>query len=241
MLAALAVLAVVNGVVWIGLWRGWTPRVCISAGALTLFILMGGALMWGQAASGVPVWQVWQKEFNTSLTASMSVYRQLGVEEAELQRSARWIKVVFVDAAIGWAVLGGLGLVFVFFLIQRQVNRHLPGSKIGLKPFVLWKVPDYFIWPVLLTMVFLWWGRAWGPQYFLTGLNAAVVLGNLYFLGGLAILLFHLERRQISKFFQFLIIAMVGLFPTMIGLLMMLGIINTWWDWRKIQPNQSPQ
>ncbi len=241
MLAALVVLAITNCVVWFGLWRGWTPRVCVSAGTVTLFALLGGMLMWGQGVSGVPVWQAWQKEFDTSLNASLAVYRQLGVSEAELQRSAHWIKVIFVDAAVGWAVLGGLGLVFVFFLIQRQVNRQLPGSKISLKPFVLWKVPDYFIWPVLLTMVCLWWGRTWGPTYFLTGLNAAVVLGNLYFLSGLAILLFHLERRRISKVFQFVIIGMVGLFPTLIGILMMLGIINTWWDWRKIQPNQSPQ
>jgi uncharacterized protein YybS (DUF2232 family) len=236
---AVVFLVITNAAIWLGLWRGWAPRYCIAAGILVLLALAAGLIAWVQLTSGHNLWLAWQHEFNKSLNTSLALYRQLGVADADLQRSAHWIRLLFIDAVVGWLVLLIMAIALVCYLIQRQLAPALAGSKIILKPLVLWSVPEYMIWPMLAAMILLWWGRAWGPMYFQAGLNAAVVLGNLYFIGGLAIVLFHLERWRVSKLVQPLVVALVGLFPTLIVVLMSLGIINTWWDWRMIKPNQS--
>jgi uncharacterized protein YybS (DUF2232 family) len=240
-LVAAGLMLAANGVIWLGLKRGWTPRACVTAGTLALLGLAAGILLWGQAATGIPMGQAWRHELNASLNTSLAVYRQLGVEEAELQRSLRWIQLLFIEAAAGWAVLAALGAVYFFYRIQRQWASQLPGSKIALKPWILWTVPDALVWPLLATLVLLSWGRSWGQPYFLAGLNAAVVLGNLYFLGGLAIAMFHMDRWRMPRFFQLLLVILIGFFPTLIGMLVMVGILNTWWDWRRVKPPQTAE
>ncbi|NTV53108.1 MAG: DUF2232 domain-containing protein [Candidatus Firestonebacteria bacterium] len=230
----------IGGVVRLGLKLGWTPVACWAAAVGAALLLAGGLLAWaGHGVSVADLWQTWQKEFSANLNASLAVYRQLGMAEADLQTSARWIRLLFVDAAPGW------GLCFIFFaawlvvLWQRRVSPHLPGSKIAIKPFMLWSVPDLLIWPLLATLVLLRWGGSWNSGYFLVALNAAVVLGNFYLLSGLAIFLFFLMRWKVPQFLQLLAIMLIGLFPMAIGVLVALGVVNTWWDWRRITPNQT--
>ena len=104
---------------------------------------------------------------------------------------------------------------------------------------MLWSAPDLLIWPLLATLVLLRWGKGWQPVLFLVALNAAIVLGNLYFLAGMAVLLFFLMRWKVPAAMQLLVVLAVGLFPMAIGVLVAFGIFNTWWDWRRIMPNQT--
>jgi uncharacterized protein YybS (DUF2232 family) len=235
-----AYLMAVGGAVRLGLRLGWRPGACWSAGVTAALLLAGGLLAWaGQGASPVALWHVWQSEFSASINTSLAVYRQLGMDEADLQRSVRWIRLLFVDAAPGWGLCLVFAVAWAALLWQRRVSPHLPGAKIMLKPFVLWSIPDWLIWPLLATLVLLRWGHAWHPVYFLIALNAAVVLGNLYFLSGLAVLLFYLFRWKVPAFLQLLVVMAVGLFPVAIGVLVAVGVINTWWDWRRIMPTQT--
>jgi hypothetical protein len=236
----LLALAVVGGAVRLGLRLGWTPAGCWAAGVGAALAMTAGLLAWaGHGASAADLWRAWQNEFTASLNASLAVYRSMGMEEADLQRSARWIRVLFVDAAPAWGLCAVFAVVWGTVLWQRRVSPLLPGAKIALPPFVLWQVPDALIWPLLATLVLLRWGNGWHPGFFLAALNAAVVLGNLYFLSGLAILLFYLMRWKVPQALQLLVVLAVGLFPVAIGALVAMGVINTWWDWRRIRPNQT--
>jgi uncharacterized protein YybS (DUF2232 family) len=233
-------LGAVGGAVRVGLRFGWSPGICWAAGAGAGLLLVAGLLAWaGHGVSGVELWRAWQGEFTASLKTSLAMYRQMGLEEAELQRSAKWIRLLFVDAAPGWGICLVFAVAWAALLWQRRVSPHLPGARIALKPFLLWSAPELLVWPLLATMVLLRWGQAWWPGYFLLALNAAVVLGNIYFLSGLAVLLFYLMRWKVPSFLQLLVILSVGLFPMAIGVLIAMGVVNTWWDWRRIMPNQS--
>ena len=123
-------LGVVSGAVRMGLKLGWTPGACWAAGATAALLLAGGLLAWaGQGAPGINLWQAWQHEFSVSLDSSLAVYRQLGMDEADLQRSARWIRLLFVDAAPGWGLCLIFAVAWAALLWQRRVSPKLPALK----------------------------------------------------------------------------------------------------------------
>jgi len=236
----LAVALVVNGAIWLGLRRGWRPLACVSLGGAVLLAVLAGGLVAAGIGTGQNLWQTWRQEFNSSLTASIDLYRRLGWEEAELQRTVRLIRFVFLDAIFGWIAVATAGLSFLSYLIQRQIAPGLPGAKIALRPFNAWVIPDVLIWFLLAALGLLLVGSRVPGWYSLTAWNLLVALGNMYFLGGVAIAAFFMERRKVPRVVQMLLLLAVGLMPMLMVVVALIGVFDTWWDWRHLKkPRKS--
>jgi hypothetical protein len=232
---ALTVLLVANWAIRLGLRAGWRPLACVLAGTAALLALTAGGVGWIILSTGHTPWLTWQAEFSRSLAASLEVYRRLGWDEVELQRTARLVRILFVDAAGGWLVLAETGIAFVSYLAQRRLAPHLPGSQIGLRPFSAWVVPEHTVWFLLGALGLIAAGGrlpAWSTQ---VTWNALVLLGSIYFLGGAAVTVYLLQKRKVPRAFQIIFLFLVGLLPMLIGLVILVGIFDTWWDWRRIK------
>jgi len=134
-------------------------------------------------------------------------------------------------------VLPGLlftGILYTVWMNQALGNWLLKKRKRDLAPwqdFKDWQLPDQLVWGLILgaaSLVFLS-----GPLHTI-GLNIVIVWGGLYFLQGLAVLVSLLHRWSLPKPLRLLIYAFFGLQTLGIVLLSILGLVDIWTDFRKL-------
>ncbi len=233
LLAAAVLVLVTAAAVWLGLRRGWGMLGCILLGAAVFLLLFSGLLAGGSWGTGENILLSWQREFQTSLDSSLQIYRQLGWEENQLRQAAWLIRTFFIRASFGWLALIGLALAGLGYFSLRRIFPDLPGAKTPLLPFRLWALPDTVVWILLVALALLVAGR-WLSPVGLVGLNACVVLLQIYLLQGLAVAFFYLARWQVPRGLQILLILTIGFAPILLMLVALLGVLDTWANWRRL-------
>lgn len=100
--------------------------------------------------------------------------------------------------------------------------------------FKTWRLPEPLIWLVIVALALMVSGQ---EPLATVGVNAAYVLGLLYFMQGLAIVAHLLARWQMPRFFRGLLYVL--LLVQLYGLLLLaiIGLADTWFALRK---NQEP-
>lgn len=134
-------------------------------------------------------------------------------------------------------------VVFSFFTIILWINGYLLFKAkrliMGLGDgafsefdFLSYKVPDVFIWIVLVSLVATLWGTDLGyPNGSLFGTMTLKCLGVLYFLHGIGVLIQVLSLLKIQGFFRMMIVALVVTAAN--WLLAVIGLFDTWFDFRR--------
>ncbi len=219
--------------IWLGLRLGRKPGTCVGLGTFVLLALPAGLVL--ISGSGPALAAQWQREFLANLQSSLDVYRQLGWNPEELARTARWIRVIFISGAPGWLVLAALGLAAAGYRLLRRLAPGLPGAKIELKPFPLWSAPDHVIWVLLAGLAAFLPGIPRAAVLISAGVSCLVVALNLFLLDGLAIVFFFLENWKLPRAFRVLSVLALGLVPVLTAALALLGVTDTWWDWRRVK------
>ena len=99
-----------------------------------------------------------------------------------------------------------------------------------------WIVPDQIVWVFIGS----------GALSFLVDNSLGAIAMNLflivlvvYFLQGLATIIYFLESRNVPVFFWVLIFFVIVFQPLLIGAAIGLGIFDTWMDVRKIRADQG--
>jgi uncharacterized protein YybS (DUF2232 family) len=174
---------------------------------------------------------------NHGLSRSFSLYQ----EESGLPTTT----LKSIEVAVGQLqilipkVLPGLllsGILYTVWMNQALGNWLLKKRKGDLAPwqdFKEWQLPDHLVWGLILgaaSLVFLS-----GPLHTI-GLNVVIVWGALYFLQGLAVLVSLLHRWSLPKPLRFLIYAFFGLQTIGVLLLSIIGLVDVWTDFRKLNP-----
>lgn len=221
-----------------GAGRGWPTSLSLGLGTL---VLVAGGLAWGwfQRAQGQMDWLAqWQGEFGHSISVSLGLYRQWGWDEAELVRVERWLRLLSLDGFFGWLVLLASGLAFWIYAGLLRAPWALAQGR-RLPTFSRWSIPEAAIWFLMAALLLVSALARWALAYRI-GLNALIVLTCGYGLNGLAIVFFELERRQVSNFWKVLAVLLIGLIPAWLIVIVLLGIIDTWWDPRKLRAPLQP-
>lgn len=127
-------------------------------------------------------------------------------------------------------VLNATALVLLNFGMLRLLAPRL-GSEVLDRPLLLLEAPQWLIF-LLIGAGFLW---LWPHEVsrFL-GLNLLVILLALYFLQGLAILAFGLQRFQVPLFFRWLSYLTLLFFKPAALAVIILGISDIWLDYRRL-------
>jgi uncharacterized protein YybS (DUF2232 family) len=200
---------------------------------LLLLVAVGSFVAVTQHQLGISWWKVWQQEFARSMDRSLQVYQQLGINQQELVQTAAWLRRLFVDAIVGWMVLLCGFFSVLLYGWQRRWISPLVGKEFPKIPFRLLRVPDYWIWGFLLTLGLLLLGNrgvAWSDAL---GWNALIIFANIYFLEGIAIVLFYCHVRRVRSSSQLLILLAMGLLPSLVAVVMLIGLFDTWFNWRR--------
>ncbi len=221
--------------VWYGLKQGFAAPRCVIVSTVTFLGLLIFTLVMTSLVLQQNVLALWRQGFETSLRASVDFYQELGWEVDEIERAAALIRRFFLDAIVGWvAVMAAAFSTFSYFL-QRRLAPDLPGSQMPLTPFSRWTAWEKMIWVLLAALVFLGLGARGlsGPGWL--GLNALIVMGSIYLVVGLSVIIFYFNQKNIPPALKIGAVLIMGLVPALLIFVVLLGIFDTWWDWRRLK------
>lgn len=129
---------------------------------------------------------------------------------------------------------GFLLLIQVFLLWLLPVTRKLlPGPD-----FINWKLPDYFVWPMIVAGFTAFFTTAMLQTI---AINLLVILFPLYYLQGLAIVTYYFQQRGTSPWLRVISYLLLALFNPLPFFLAGVGIFDLWGNFRKerVKPNSD--
>jgi uncharacterized protein YybS (DUF2232 family) len=233
-------IVVANRAIWWGMNSGRSPKYCVTFSTLVLLGVYGFTIIIARLVFQQDIVGLWQQEFEASLQATIAMYVELGLEAAEVERSARLIRLLFLQGIAGWIVAMTIALSMVSYLIQRKMVKPLPASAQPIPAFSLWRVSEKLVWLLLAAMLFVLLGTRGNAWAAWLGVNGTIVLASFYFTVGLSIVMFYLEKRNVGRLVKILLVFLLLLFPVLIVLVTLVGTLDTWWDLRKLRtPSQK--
>ncbi len=218
--------------------KGDAPALAGLRGAVTLggcwLLLLGvtalvtGSSPYASAVAGL----------NAEINGTLQYYRQAGDMSAEtramLEATLNQMKVVV--PIILPALFFGLSLFATWFtmVLGNRVLMRLCDKKIWPE-YRYWRLPDKLIWLGIgsAALAFLPVG-----QVRIVGINLLIVLSIIYCFQGLAICVFAMNRWRVPLLLRSFLYVMIVLQSFGTVLLLVLGVADTWFDFRKLDhPN----
>ncbi len=207
----------------------WDRAVALS---LVLLLVLGGLTLQGLAASRqTGVMEIVGGYLQSEVEQARTILREMelsanqaGQLDAALQDMQGQLLQVFPAVAlVAYAVLLFCTLIGLHKLARSRY-------RIAGVPFDQWKVPEIWIWGLIL---------AGGGVLFSSGLpaiaarNLLVLMLAVYFLQGLAIMRFFFRARRISPLMRTLAYVLLAVLNPLQALVAGLGIFDMWIDFRK--------
>ncbi|MEW6517526.1 MAG: DUF2232 domain-containing protein [candidate division FCPU426 bacterium] len=223
------------GAVWLGLKMGKRPGQCVAMGTLALLAMLAAACLLASGWNPASLLARWRQEFETSLHLTAEFYRQWGWPETEVQRALGMVRKVFWDGAVGWVIAAAMGFSLAVYGVFRTAAPKLPGAQMAWTPFRRWVVPDNVVWLLLAGLVLKLLSGRLPALYAWAGYNLLIVLACLYLTIGAAVVAYYLLRKQVPRLVKVLILAALALMPSLWLLLSLVGVLDTWWDWRRLK------
>lgn len=172
---------------------------------------------------------LWQEALSLSPGSDMS--------EELIQRSIAAMRMTLPASML----IGSVGLTVFDYGLTRWLDRRLPGSDKSapaLPAFGRWRFPRWlaavYVVGRLLEAVF--WSWLGGPVQILW-INGMLIASFLVALQGVAVAWFWLERAKVKKALRWLIIGGAYLFlePIASVLFLLVGLLDSWLDFRKVR------
>jgi len=211
--------------------KGWggAQAVAFSAAVGFAFTLLIAATLW--LGQGVDLHREILSGINSSITQTAAVYEKSGLKGEELQTLKQGMKQAgeVFGRIYPALVLTGLGAIAGLNLLALRrmaikLNRPLP-----IGEFRKFRNPDHLIWFVIVA------GFALLPESSVittAALNVLVVALSLYFLQGLAIILYFFDRFAVQRFVRVTFYILLVLQPYLAVAVAVLGIFDLWGNFR---------
>lgn len=173
------------------------------------------------------------------VAAFLEQFQALGiaVEEGRQTLSAMINLVLQVQPAIEMTTLL-LTFVLAYRLSQAlawRLGLALPNSL----PLALWRPWEELIWVLIAALGLSLLGDGLLADL---GINLIALMGVIYGVQGLAILRFFAQRQRVPLLVELLFyIGLVFVLGLAFLLLAGLGILDTWFDWRRLRPTRTEQ
>jgi uncharacterized protein YybS (DUF2232 family) len=232
----LAVLLLLGGLVGEGMRRRWSMDKTMGIAAGVAF--WGGAMaFWAvNDALNAQYWSSLEAELRKSVEAALQVYRNAGVEfdqQATLDAIQKMIPRLIRMLPGATFVL----ILLITWLNTLVAHRFCTVRGIPLPawpPWSHWKAPEPLVWLVIAagTLLLLPFdGLA------LVAANLLLGLGAIYLFQGLAIAVFYLHRWNVPRLLRGMIYVLLLVQQFAPLLLMLLGLFDMWFNFRRLPPS----
>ncbi|CAO0821758.1 DUF2232 domain-containing protein [Desulfarculales bacterium] len=180
-------------------------------------------------------WAVWQQEMDTFMAAS----RQAGMDSESLRelRSAlvQTGRLVW-RLAPGTLCAGSLVLAWSNLLMARTLTRRLKPQEPPPEPLTRWQAPERLVWLLIAAGGVTWIAEGWLSW---AGLNALLPLAVIYFLQGIAVMAYWLEKKKAPRMLRAGLYALVAVEVFLALLVALAGLFDLWFNFRRLNSKQS--
>ncbi len=137
-----------------------------------------------------------------------------------------------------------LAYIFVFFLLVSFLNYYvmrlfmITKYKIinEMPKFRTWYLNEKVVWVLIFTLLLIALKNFLNNDIIYTfAINIMFVLANLYFLIGLSLTFFFMEKYKIPFWGRFFFVFIIILWSHLSFIIMLTGVLDTWFNLRKIQ------
>lgn len=230
--------------------RNINPVKGLIYSGILLVSLIGTSLIVYNQLSKVSV----KAELKAGMIKMMAMVKEQNKDNEALNKNAEDARI-FQDivsrpeemAAEIYSVLPAIIFVMVFFGLWISLFMTLRNSIIwrykhpypySLKDLINFRVPDFFVWPLILSLVFVVGGDYGLPKTAeLIGTNLLYCLGVFYLFQGFGVYNAFLKYLKISGFLKtiFVVFTLVMAYK----FLAILGMFDLWFDFRKFLMNKK--
>lgn len=201
----------------------WSLAVLVFGGGIALY----GLAAWQQSGVTELVGSYLQGEVQTALTLTEEMNLS-GVQAEQFQKALGDAGDLLLQIYPAAAVVGyGLVLLCTLFGLSflARSRYRIPGV-----PFDHWKVPELWIWGLILAGGGVWLSEG---VLQLAARNLLVIMLALYFLQGLAIVRYFFRTRRVSPLLRTLGYVLLATLNPLPALVAGLGVFDLWIDFRK--------
>ena len=218
-----------------GVYTGKSPAFTGFAGflvlALTWLLYWAGLAMMLQANPYASL----LAELDNGLSSGLVLYKnsaELPPETLEsISKAVELLRVSIPKILPGLLVSALLSTVWLNLVLGNWLLRKKNTLLTSWPEYIDWKLPDQFVWLVVLSgVIFLLLPQPLSKL----GLNGLIVCSTVYFFQGLAIAASLLNRWSVPRLIRVLIYALIFIQSYGIIVLSFLGLVDVWADFRKL-------
>jgi uncharacterized protein YybS (DUF2232 family) len=201
------------------------------------FLLIG----WQASSMHLGFFETLKKPIQENVQVVLQNYPGLSGEEAKEMQAMFQKMLSLLIVLVPTLIVIGSWLILLVNLYLLDRLHFVLGRKV-LKAYDLnvWRVPDHFIWFVILPGfgVFLLHGT-----YRIVALNILIAALTVYFFQGFCIINFYLAKKDVPPFIKILIYFTLFVIQIVAVMVVVLGLLDMWIDFRKIfhkKPEEPP-
>jgi len=195
------------------------------------------------AVSHADIFSMVSEYISKSIDMVIAMFREMGMSEKDIQTVSSYrdsFQYVLVRIIPALTIATALITIWINILLARPLlkTKGIPYSDFG--KLNTWKAPDHLVWGFIASgfMLILQVKPIW-----VIGLNGIIILMIIYFFQGAAIVSFYFEKKHFPRLLRFYIytFAFIALRELLICFLSIIGLFDTWIDFRKLEKKINNQ
>jgi uncharacterized protein YybS (DUF2232 family) len=209
-----------------------------AAGAVLLVGM--GALLVYISMTGIGIGKLLADYIAENLAIYREVYKSLGMPSEDLKalsNAFEHIQFVLVRLMPGLCAAGALFGAWISLLFVGPLFRIGRLEAPGIGPLNLWKAPEPLVWGAIGCGAMMLIPDT-GLRF--VGLNGLIILFQVYFFQGIAIVSFYFEKKKVPSALRWFLFSFIVLQIYVLVFVVGLGFFDMWLDFRKIkQPTET--
>ncbi len=168
----------------------------------------------------------------------INIYKQMGISETLIAKFKPeliiMLKDIFLLAPSILIIFSWFSLWLCFVVLKNRIPKN-DGNNSFFRTeenLLNWKASDFLIIGLIIGLIIIVFANG---LYKFIGYNIIIILASVFFIQGLTILSFYFKKNNVNKILRFLAYALILVFsnPFLIFIIM-LGIFDEWFDFRKV-------
>lgn len=212
---------------------------CVAATIGTVLVILFSFMLTGFSP------EYFEAQANEAMEMVLDLYRQTGVLERlpgqgvspdQIRAMMPKMLSIIISLIPGLMIISSLSSAFLSFFLSRIILRKMQIQLPNIPPFKNWRIPWYYIWGFIIAFGFFLLGDYTKIQLLKTlGLNVLLIHGPVFFVIGLAVVKFYLEKFKVGKGLRLVFIVLVLIyFPFAFMSLATLGMFDMLFDYRRL-------
>jgi len=218
--------------------------ICFSSLTLILFTFLGVALtFWitglNPLAAGGEMKQVIARVADWYVQAGLTQELPLGELEAILEETVK----TFIQFLPAHLIISSVVDAFLVYWLAGIILRRLDRPIMAIPPLVQWQFPWYTCWGLITGLGLALTGDYWKiTTVGVLGKNILYIAGFLYLVAGISVCAFYMAKWKVPRLIKAaFIIFTIFYLPLALMILIVLGIMDSFVNWRHIAGTEDTE